>query len=107
MTRVTHLLATNIGSTRELQNQKLLESMNQHAAAQLRLQATLEGLSAAAVTHYIFGLIKCRADGLAGAGWPIDAGSMPAIRIPLGVALVYNSVGRVRRSVAKPAEACK
>ncbi|MBM4198068.1 MAG: DUF3422 family protein [Gammaproteobacteria bacterium] len=100
VTRATQLLSTRIGITRELQNQQLLESMNQRAAAQLRLQATVEGLSVAAVTYYIVGLVKYLADGLADAGWPIDAGIMTAISIPLVAALVYFAVRRVRRSVA-------
>lgn len=84
VTRATQLLSTNIGSTRELKNQQLLESMNQRAAAQLRLQATVEGLSIAAVTYYIFGLVKCLADGLADAGWPIDAGIINGDPHPVG-----------------------
>jgi uncharacterized membrane-anchored protein len=107
VTRATQLLSTRIGITRELQNQQLLESMNQRAAAQLRLQATVEGLSVAAVTYYIVGLVKYLAEGLADSGWPIDPGIMTAISIPLVAALVYYAVRRVRRSVAKQTGALK
>lgn len=100
-TRATQLLSTRIGITRELQNQQLLESMNQRAAAQLRLQATVEGLSVAAVTYYIVGLVKFLAEGLADSGWPIDPGTATAVSIPLVAILVYVAVRRVRRSVAK------
>jgi uncharacterized membrane-anchored protein len=101
VTRATQLLSTRIGITRELQNQQLLESMNQRAAAQLRLQATVEGLSVAAVTYYIVGLVKYLAEGLAESGWPVDPGIFTAISIPLIAALVYLAVRRVRRSVAR------
>jgi uncharacterized membrane-anchored protein len=101
VTRATQLLSTRIGITRELQNQQLLESMNQRAAAQLRLQATVEGLSVAAVTYYIVGLVKYLIDGLVESGLAMDAGTVTAISIPLVAALVYLGVRRVRRSVAK------
>ncbi len=101
VTRATQLLSTRIGITRELQNQQLLESMNQRAAAQLRLQATVEGLSVAAVTYYIVGLVKYLAEGLADSGWPIDAGIVTAVSIPLVAGLVYVAVRKVRRSVAR------
>jgi len=101
VTRATQLLSTRIGITRELQNQQLLESMNQRAAAQLRLQATVEGLSVAAVTYYIVGLVKYLADGLAESGVPVDAGVLTGLSIPLVATLVFFAVRRVRRSVAK------
>jgi len=104
VTRATQLLSTRIGITRELQNQQLLESMNQRAAAQLRLQATVEGLSVAAVTYYIVGLVKYLADGLADSGWRIDPGIVTAVSIPLVAALVYAAVRKVRRSVARQTE---
>ncbi len=104
VTRATQLLSTRIGITRELQNQQLLESMNQRAAAQLRLQATVEGLSVAAVTYYIVGLVKYLADGLADSGWLVDPGIVTAVSIPLVAALVYLAVRKVRRSVARQTE---
>lgn len=104
VTRATQLLSTRIGITRESQNQQLLESMNQRAAAQLRLQATVEGLSVAAVTYYIVGLVKYLAEGLAESGWRIDAGIVTAVSIPLIAAIVFVLVRRVRRSVARQTE---
>ena len=101
VTRATQLLSTRIGITRELQNQQLLESMNQRAAAQLRLQATVEGLSVAAVTYYIVALVKHLVDGLADSGMALDAGLVTAASIPVVAFLVYLGVRRVRRSVAK------
>ncbi len=100
-TRATQLLSTRIGITRETQNQQVLESMNQRAAAQLRLQATVEGLSVAAITYYIVALIKILADGLVESGWPIDAGIVTAISIPVVGGLVFTAVRKVRRSVVR------
>jgi uncharacterized membrane-anchored protein len=75
--------------------------MNKRAAAQLRLQATVEGLSVAAITYYIVGLIKILSEGLVESGWPIDSGVITAISIPLVGGLVFAAVRKVRRSVAK------
>ena len=47
------LLSTRVNVDRQLQNQKLLKSMNERARMQLRLQTTVEGLSVAAVTYYV------------------------------------------------------
>jgi uncharacterized membrane-anchored protein len=54
VTRATQLLSTRIEITRERQNQQLLESMNRRAETQLRLQATVEGLSVAAVSSIMW-----------------------------------------------------
>lgn len=101
VTRATQLLSTRIGITRELQNQQLLESMDRRAAAQLRLQATVEGLSVAAVTYYIVGLVQYLAEGLLESGVRIDPGAVTAASIPVVAILVFLAVRRVRRSVAK------
>ncbi|MEM9471066.1 MAG: DUF3422 domain-containing protein, partial [Pseudomonadota bacterium] len=48
--RATQLLSTRVDISRERQNQSLLESMDNRAKLQLRLQETVEGLSIAAIT---------------------------------------------------------
>ena len=58
--RATQLLATRVEITREGQSQRLLESMHRRAGLQLRLQETVEGLSVAAITYYIVGLVVAR-----------------------------------------------
>ena len=64
MARATQLLSTRVDITRERQNQAVLESMNRRAKLQLRLQETVEGLSVAAVTYYVVGLVGYAAKGL-------------------------------------------
>jgi hypothetical protein len=53
----TQLLSTRVALTRERQNQAILQTMNRRADIQLRLQSTVEGLSVAAVTYYVVGLV--------------------------------------------------
>ncbi len=104
VTRATQLLSTRIEITREGQNQQLLESMNQRAAAQLRLQGTVEGLSVAAVTYYIVGLISYLAEGLEGFPFLPSAGVITAISIPVVALLVALGVRRIRRAVEHQVE---
>jgi len=104
VTRATQLLSTRIEITREGQNQQLLESMNQRAAAQLRLQGTVEGLSVAAVTYYIVGLISYLAEGLETFHFLPSAGVITAISIPVVAVLVAFGVRRIRRVVEHQVE---
>jgi uncharacterized membrane-anchored protein len=95
--QATQLLSTRVDITRERQNQALLESMNQRSELQLRLQSTVEGLSVAAVTYYVVGLVNYAAKALYPAG--SKAAWITALSIPLVVLLVALGVRRVRRAV--------
>ncbi len=97
--RATQLLSTRVDVSRERQNQQVLASMDRRAAAQLRLQQTVEGLSVAAITYYIVGLLSYAAKGLAAAGLPLDAELVAAASIPLVVLAVAWGVRKVRRHV--------
>jgi uncharacterized membrane-anchored protein len=101
--RVTNLLATRVGVSRERQNQELLASMNKRAAAQLRLQQTVEGLSIAAITYYIVGLVGYAAKGLEAAGAPIDPGVATAVSIPFVLLLAAWGIRRIRKAVVHSA----
>jgi uncharacterized membrane-anchored protein len=52
------LLRTRVGIVQEMQNRKILQSMNARAAQQLRLQQAVEGLSVAAISYYVIGLLS-------------------------------------------------
>ena len=54
--RAGELLRTRVDVERSAQNQALLESMDQRAALQLRLQRTVEGLSVVAISYYAVSL---------------------------------------------------
>lgn len=54
--RAAELLRTRVNVVLEAQNQRLLESMDRRAALQLRLQATVEGLSVVAISYYAVSL---------------------------------------------------
>lgn len=99
VSRVTSLLSTRVGITRERQNQALLESMNSRAETQLRLQTTVEGLSIAVVTYYAVGLIHYLAKGAKSLGLGVEPDLVAALSIPLVALAVAFGARRVRRLV--------
>jgi len=99
--RANDLLATRVGIVRERQNQELLASMDRRARLQLRLQETVEGLSIAAITYYVVGLVGYAAKGLKSMGIAIDTDLTIGISIPVVAVLVALGVRYVRRSVAR------
>jgi uncharacterized membrane-anchored protein len=99
--RATQLLSTRVDLTREHQTIAVLESMNRRADLQLRLQQTVEGLSVAAVTYYIVGLIGYGARGLRAAGLGLNPELAMGISIPVVIVAVWLGIRRIRHSVHK------
>lgn len=95
--RANQLLSTRVGISRERQNQTLLESMDRRAEAQLRLQQTVEGLSVAAITYYVVGLVGYLAKAMHGAGLHVQPEIAMGISVPLVAVLVWAMLHRVRR----------
>ena len=98
--RATQLLSTRIDVTREEQNQAILASMNRRAALQLRLQETVEGLSVAAITYYIVGLVGYASKAIKALGYKIDPDIVMGVSIPLIIGLVAFGIRRIRKHVA-------
>lgn len=86
--RASQLLLTQVEMSLERQNQSLLESMNRRAALQLRLQKTVEGLSVAAISYYIVGIIAYLAKGFEAPGIGIEAERIIALSVPLVLVVV-------------------
>ncbi len=75
--------------------------MNRRARLQLRLQQTVEGLSVAAVSYYVVGLIGYLARGGQEAfGLPWDPAVATAVAVPAVVIMVWALVRRIRRHAA-------
>jgi len=98
--RATQLLATRVSVTRERQNQSVLEAMNRRVRLQLRLQSTVEGLSIAAVTYYIVGLVGYAAKAFKAAGGHADPELIMGLSIPVVAALMALGLRKMRRAVA-------
>ncbi len=101
MARATKLLSTKIDIARQRQNQSLLTSMNRRVKAQLRLQATVEGLSVAAVTYYVVGLVGILAGGLVALGVGVDKSLVMGLSIPFVAAVTYLGIRRLRRRISE------
>lgn len=99
--RTSGLLATRVGVARERQNQELLASMNRRARLQLRLQETVEGLSIAAITYYVVGLVGYAAKALRAAGHPVEVDLAMGIAIPVVAVLAALGVRYVRRTIER------
>ncbi|MBB5689865.1 DUF3422 domain-containing protein [Roseomonas alkaliterrae] len=99
--RATQLLSTRVDLTRERQNQALLASMDRRARLQLRLQQTVEGLSVAAITYYVVGLIGYAAKAFVGPQFPLGAEAITGLAVPLVAILVFLATRRVRRRMER------
>ena len=97
--RATQLLSTRVDVARERQNQDMLASLNRRAKIQLRLQETVEGLSIAAITYYIVGLVGFAAKAIQEAGAPINPTIVVGASIPVVIVIIAFGVRRLRRMV--------
>ncbi len=107
LTRATQLLRTWVDVEVERQNRDLLASMNDRARLQLRLQQTVEGLSVAAVSYYVVGLIGYLVKGSPLVGAAMKPEIITALSVPLVVATTWLFVRRIRKAHAeqdRPAE---
>ncbi len=102
--RATRLLSTRVDLTTEKQNQALLELMNSRARTQLRLQSTVEGLSVAAVTYYVSGLIGHAAEALRTSGVHVEPDLVTGVSIPFVAVAVWFGIYRIRKAVHGPGE---
>ena len=93
------LLRTRVGIAQEKQNSKILESMNNRAAQQLLLQQSVEGLSVAAITYYVAGLLSYVGKGAKAAGIHLDVELTTGLMIPAIALLVWLGLKRLHKSV--------
>ncbi len=101
VSQASALLSTRVDVARERQNQQLLASMDRRAKLQLRLQETVEGLSIAAVTYYVVGLVTYAAKGLKAGGMHLDTDVVSAVAIPIVAILAALGVRHVRKRIAR------
>ncbi|MEQ9505159.1 MAG: DUF3422 domain-containing protein [Hyphomonas sp.] len=97
--RAAQLLSAKVDKSLQIQNRQILESMNKRAELQLRLQQTVEGLSVAAVTYYVVGVIGYFAGGLSAIGVHVDPKFAMGVAAPLALALAIAGVWHTRRQI--------
>ena len=101
VSRISNLLRTRVEIEQQQSSQALLATMNSRQDLQLKLQSTVEGLSVAAITYYIVGLVSYLAKGAHGVGWPWSPESTAALTIPVVALGVWWSLRRLHNKVFK------
>jgi uncharacterized membrane-anchored protein len=97
--RASALLRTRVDVAREEQNQQLLAAMERRGKIALRLQQTVEGLSVAALTYYLVGLVGYGVKPLKQI-WPqLNTDWVVAASIPVLAFVVWRAVGRLRHKL--------
>lgn len=99
VSRISNLLRTRVEIEQQESSQALLVTMNSRQDLQLKMQSTVEGLSVAAISYYIVGLISYLAKGAQYWGWPLSAEITSAIAIPLVVGTVWWSMRRLHHAL--------
>lgn len=102
--RASELLRTRVNISLEHQNQQVLSSMAKRAKLQLRLQETVEGLSVAAITYYVVGLVGYLAKAAKAAHLPVNPDLAIGVSIPIVALLVALGVRKARRMIAQDQE---
>ena len=99
VSRISHLLRTRVEIEQQQSSQDLLAAMNSRQGLQLKMQSTVEGLSVAAITYYIVGLISYVVKGAQHLGWPWSPELTAALAIPLVAASVWWSLRSLHHRV--------
>jgi len=99
--RVSALLRARVEVALEAQNRDLLASMDRRARLQLRLQQTVEGLSVAAITYYVVGLVAYAAKAARGLGLRLDPELAAGAAVLPVAALVWWAIKRIRRGLRR------
>jgi uncharacterized membrane-anchored protein len=100
LARASDMLRTGIQFELQHQNRDLLRSMDERASMQLRLQQTVEGLSVAAISYYVVGLIAYFTKGFKETGLlpkALTPEIVTAISVPLVVGTIYFAMRHVHR----------
>ena len=96
LTRAANLLRTRVDVEIERQNRDLLRSMNKRSGLQLRLQQTVEGLSVAAISYYIVGLVGYLAKAVKEIGINIEPYVVTGISVPIVLLVAFVMMRRIR-----------
>ena len=101
VSRISNLLRTRVEIEQQQSSQALLASMNRRQDLQLKMQFTVEGLSVAAITYYIVGLVSYLAKGAHAIGWPWSAESTAALTLPIIALGVWWSLHKLHHRVLR------
>ena len=98
------LLRTRVSIVQENQNRQILQSMDRRAAQQLRLQKAVEGLSVAAISYYVVGLLGYGGKAGKALGLPLNPDLLTGAMVPLVVGMVWFGLRRMHRRMHRRAQ---
>ncbi|QJE03530.1 DUF3422 domain-containing protein [Massilia forsythiae] len=94
---VNDLLRTRVSIVQEDQNRRILQSMDRRAAQQLRLQQAVEGLSVAAISYYVVGLLGYAGKAAKALGAHLNPEVATGALVPVVAAVVWLGLRRMHR----------
>jgi uncharacterized membrane-anchored protein len=97
--RTSALLRTRVDIATAVQNQQLLEKLTRGQELQLRLQATVEGLSIAAISYYVVSLLLYAGKALKELGLPINPELVAGALVPLVLWASWATVQRIHKKL--------
>ncbi len=101
VSRASQILMARVDVGLVSQNRDLLHSMDRRASIQLRLQETIEGLSIAAISYYIVGLVGYLVKALKAAGVPLNGDLAVGGSIPFVLLGVWWGVRRIKKRLIR------
>ncbi len=99
--RTTQMLNTRVEVAAEAINLGLLESMDRRARLQLRIQETVEGLSAAAISYYALALLKLVIEGVAEVRRDINPTLATGLAAPIVIFMVWLFLRNIRNHIIR------
>ena len=93
--RASGLLQTRVEIAAEAHNQQLLEKLTRGQELQLRLQATVEGLSIAAITYYVISLALFVVKALEAAGLNINPELLAGFCTPVVLFISWKTIQHI------------
>jgi uncharacterized membrane-anchored protein len=100
---VNDLLRTRVSIVQEAQNRQILQSMDRRAAQQLRLQQAVEGLSVAAISYYVIGLLGYAGKAAKALGLPVNPDMVTGALVPLVAGAVWLGLRRMHKRMHRRA----
>ena len=97
--RISGLLRTRVEVEQQHSSRELLAGMNRRQDLQLKLQSTVEGLSVAAISYYVLGLLGYLLKGAQKIGWPFGVEVSIAVAVPVVVITVWWSLRQLHHRV--------
>jgi uncharacterized membrane-anchored protein len=97
--RASALLRTRVDIATETQNQVLLEKLTRGQELQLRLQATVEGLSIAAISYYVISLVLYAGKALKATGLPVNPEMLAGAMIPFVLGGIWWGTRQIHKKL--------